>query len=189
MLHLYKFLFAETLWTSTNCAKLFLLIKSISIVMYTFIPLWGNLCRNSCLTLKCSQQTDKKIPLITCVGVKDVTFVDLTTNYTNDVIYGHCTGKKQMIRLFLVEQYWGFNRDFFSLVEFSQIIFTSNSYPTQNGGRRFHMSTRPRPNHFWKRRFHSGNPSNVLRPWYIAEDILVANNHGPFWICIWVKLG
>ena len=138
MLHLYKFLFAETLWTSTNCAKLFLLIKSISIVMYTFIPLWGNLCRNSCLTLKCSQQTDKKIPLITCVGVKDVTFVDLTTNYTNDVIYGHCTGKKQMIRLFLVEQYWGFSQYlFFSVAEFSQIIFMSNSQPTQNGERQF----------------------------------------------------
>ena len=189
MLHLYQFLFAETPWTSINCVKLLLPIKPISIVVYVFKTLWDNLCRNSCLHHSVVNEQLKDTINYLCGSERCYTFVDLTTNYTNDVIYGHCTGKKQMIRLFLVEQYWGFNRDFFSLVEFSQIIFTSNSYPTQNGGRRFHMSTRPRPNHFWKRRFHSGNPSNVLRPWYIAEDILVANNHGPFWICIWVKLG
>ena len=42
-----------------------------------------------------------------------------------------------MIWLFLVEQYWGFSWDFFSLVEYSEIIFTSNSQPTQNSGRQF----------------------------------------------------
>ena len=44
------------------------------------------------------------------------------------------------------------------------------------------------PGWIWERRFHSRNAWNVSSP-HDAGGISKRNNHRPFWVCVWGKLG
>jgi len=70
------------------------------------------------------------------------------------------------------------------LANFAHVQFLEHEY------RNVSLNFRPHPLHggrIWKRRFRSGNVSNVFRPHY-AGGILKRNNHRSFWICVWRKL-